>query len=79
MLSIVLLLALVNNPILIYVIDGHPAENAFAFLYQELKSNAQTPIKHQSNVFSANALKRKSLHGNIPRRFFLFNMEILPS
>ena len=52
------------------MIDGHPAENAFAFLYQELKSNVQTPLK-------ASALKRKALHGNIPRRSFLFNMECI--
>ena len=59
------------------MIDGHPAENAFAFLYQELKSNVQTPLKHQPNVFTASALKRKALHGNIPRRSFLFNMECI--
>jgi hypothetical protein len=47
------------------------AENAFAFLYQELKTNAQTPLKHQSNGYAASVLKRKSLHGNIPRRIFL--------
>jgi hypothetical protein len=47
------------------------AEKAYAFLYQELKPNAQTPLKHQANGYSASVLKRKSLHGNIPRKSFL--------
>jgi hypothetical protein len=49
------------------------AENAFAFVYQELTANPQTPNVHHPSMSPVSVLKRKYLNGNIyaNKRFFL--------
>lgn len=47
---------------IISLVNAPEHENAFAFLYQEIKPNAQAVTTHQSNGSAIGALKRKSLY-----------------
>ena len=57
--------------LILFLICGYFAENAFAFLFQELRANLQTPLVHHPSVSPVSTLKRKYLNGNIPSRIIL--------